>query len=103
MEKELPDSFDEEKLMATNIRVLGNQQRYVAVDLQKLEDAKVKLERELEPLEHHITQIRKAADRFASRVLKLGFGVILGQLSFFAITTFHLYGWDTMEPITFLV
>ncbi len=72
-------------------------------DVKKLEAQKTKLELELAPILGAIEAIKSRADIWASRVLKLAFCTLFGQLSFFTITTFHVYGWDTMEPLTYLV
>ena len=103
MENKLPESFDKAELEKISQKVLGSQSRYHDDDIKLLKSELELLKNELEPLESKIEFAKLSADIWAGRVLKLGLATILSQISFFSITIWGLYGWDTMEPITYLV
>ena len=72
-------------------------------DIKTLEDQKRALEQELQPLQDALLELRAKSERNADRVVKSGLGVLLFQWGGVAYGTFLQYGWDVMEPFTYMV
>ena len=103
MEQKLPEEFDADQLEAISNKVLGMQNQYHEEDIRLLKLELELLKGELEPLDSRIEAAKLSSDIWAGRILKMALATILGQISFFCTTIWGLYGWDTMEPITYLV
>lgn len=73
------------------------------LDIKTLEDQKQALEQELQPLQDALLELRAKSERHADRVVKSGLGVLLVQWGGIAYGTYFQYGWDVMEPFTYMV
>lgn len=57
---------------------------------------------DLETTKARNNEIRRSAHKKAGMMLGVGFMGCLGQLGFFSYTIYGLYGWNDMEPVTWM-
>ena len=72
-------------------------------DLKLLEDQKHALEQELQPLEDQLKELRAKSEQHANKIIQGGMTVLLLQWGGIAYGTYFQYGWDIMEPFTYMV
>ena len=59
--------------------------------------------KELEKVQKDWDEIEKDAGKYANKVLWISFGFAFTQWFGMGVCIFSLYGWEIMEPITYLV
>ena len=103
LERQLPDTFDNfalESALETSKTISSSfAQEEVSILKSQLQNFKQKLE----PLEKTLEELKRKSERFADGIVKLGLGVLFTQWFGIAYGTFALYGWDVMEPITYML
>lgn len=103
LEKQLPETFDSETFAKT---VASAKSQSVSFMKEEEEILKTQLEsykKNLEKATSDLEVYQNEADKHAQFVLKLGLGVLLAQWSVIAYGTFVKYGWDIMEPFSYMV
>lgn len=103
LEKQLPETFDSEtfaKAVASAKSMSGAfMQEEEMILKSQLDSYKTNLDKILSELKAY--EIK--AHKYANTILKIGLGVLFAQWSAISVGTFVLYGWDVMEPITFMI
>ena len=103
LEAQLPDEFSPANLT----KAIENAKSYtnssnkeeisiLQIQLNKFQEILKKLESDLEI-------IKRKSERHADNALKLGLGVMFTQWFGIGYGTFVLYGWDVMEPFSYMV
>ncbi|OMJ65437.1 hypothetical protein SteCoe_38223 [Stentor coeruleus] len=103
LEKQLPDNFDSETFSKA---VASAKSMSVSFMQEEEEILKSQLESYKENLAKAISELnvyQEKADKYAEKILKIGLGVLLTQWSVIAYGTFVKYGWDVMEPFSYMV
>jgi len=70
--------------------------------IENLKQALDKSKADLELTRQHNTALKRKAHAKAGMLLGAGFLGCLGQLGFFSYTIYGLYGWNDMEPVTWM-
>ena len=60
------------------------------------------LKGELETIRSQRDALLQAAHAYADNVMKIGLGTLVAQFSIIGYGTFGLYGWDVMEPVSYM-
>ena len=73
------------------------------VTVKVLKQRAVKLSNEINMREQLIKNLEKTASRKSTALCWLGSSVVFAQLGFIAWGSFHMYSWDIIEPICYLM
>lgn len=103
LEKNLPETFTRSDLQEAITIAKNSYSKFNEEEVEILKSQLKKFELNLEELTAQISNLEAKADRHADRILKLGLGVLCTQWVGICYGTFILYGWDVMEPFSYMV
>ena len=103
LESNLPDAFDQAQLQEALKVAKGSFNTFHTEEVEILKRQLAKFESDLQPLSEELESIKKKAEKHADFMLKLGLGVLCTQWCGICYGTFVVYGWDVMEPFSYMV
>lgn len=103
LEKNLPDTFTRSDLQEAISIAKASYSKFNEEEVEILRSQLSKFEDNLQELTEKISHLEKKADKHADRILKLGLGVLCTQWVGICYGTFIVYGWDVMEPFSYMV
>jgi len=103
LKKDLKDEFSQEELHKAIHKSLEGVSKETQEEVKVLESQAAVYERELSSFQEKLQEIQTAAEKYADFWINSGLFVFLGQWSGIAYFTFVKYGWDVMEPVSYLI
>ncbi|OMJ76436.1 hypothetical protein SteCoe_24221 [Stentor coeruleus] len=103
LEKELPENFDSETFAKAVASVKSNSESFMQEEELVLKSQLDSYKTNLDTILSELKTYEVKARRYADFILKIGLTVLFAQWSAVGVGTFVLYGWDTMEPITYMI
>jgi Mitochondrial calcium uniporter len=103
LESQLPAEFTSQELDSALKRVKSLGSSFKEEEVSILKSQLASFEQTLHPLESKLESIKSKSEKHASLVINIGLGVMAAQWAGIAYGTYVLYGWDTMEPLTYMI
>jgi hypothetical protein len=103
LETNLPETFNQSDLQEALKVAKTSFSSFHEEEVEILKRQLSKFESDLKPLTEEMESIKKRAENYADRMLKVGLGVLCSQWLGICYGTFVVYGWDVMEPFSYMV
>lgn len=103
LETNLPDTFSRLELQEALKIAKQSYSSFNEEEVEILKSQMKKFEGNLEELMTEMKNLENRADIHADRILKIGLGILCTQWVGICYGTFVLYGWDVMEPFSYMV
>lgn len=99
----LPEQFTKQDLQAATKEAYQATQSIKNEDMNLMRHMINEFNIELEPLKEQLQQIKQLSQQYAQRILRLGQFTLATQFCVLGYGTFVTYGWDVMEPVSYMV
>jgi hypothetical protein len=99
----LPEQFSKQELQLATKQAFAEAQEVKSEDIILTRHLINEFKHELEPLQAQVQQCRSLSQQYAQRVLRLGQLALIAQWGVLGYGTFVTYGWDVMEPVSYMV
>ncbi|CAG9326651.1 unnamed protein product [Blepharisma stoltei] len=99
----LPNQFTYSDLQAAAASAIEEDKAARESDIEILKSQIASMEIELEPLEKKLKEIEEISHHYAKLVIYGGLTTLIAQWGIIGYGTFILYGWDVMEPVSYVV
>mmetsp|Transcript_16193 Transcript_16193/g.29520 ORF Transcript_16193/g.29520 Transcript_16193/m.29520 type:complete len:312 (+) Transcript_16193:39-974(+) len=99
----LPENFTKHELQQATKEAYASSNSIKNEDMNLMRHMISEFKLELEPLESQVAQCRQLSQQYAQRVLRLGQLALITQFGVLGYGTFVTYGWDVMEPVSYMV
>lgn len=103
LDDQLLKQFTQEELREAATKTIKESNQAKAVDIEILKSQVDSLQVELEPLEKLHNEIIGKSEKYAKNVINGGLLVLLSQWTGIGYGTFISFGWDVMEPVSYVV
>ena len=103
VDKQLPEEFSNSDLQKAILKAKSVVSNFKQEEKTVLKSQLQSFYDVLTPLEENLKNIEKKAEKRANNVIKLGLGVMISQWAGIGYGTFVAFGWDVMEPFSYMV